>query len=107
MKLPFKAKPEDTIHCPDVGHEVNVDAYCHGWALRDELCHDAENCEPYLEYAECRLKELQGKLKRVPLPPKVYIKLEKLAKVKGTTPDNLASKIILKEVIAHGKEESR
>lgn len=77
MKPLFKAKPEDTIHCPDIGREVNVDAYCHGWALRDELCHDAETCEPYLQYAERRLVELLRKLKRIPLPPKTYAKLQK------------------------------
>jgi len=53
-KPPFKAKPDDKIFCPNVGHVVSVDAYCNGWAFRDELCHSAETCEPYLGFVERR-----------------------------------------------------
>ena len=60
MKPPFKAEPEDKIFCPNAGHVVSVDAYCHGWAFRNELCHDAETCEAYLDFAERRLTDLSS-----------------------------------------------
>jgi len=99
LKPPFKADPSDVIlFCPRSGHEVSVDAYCHGWALRDEVCKDANECEPYLEFAEKRLMELQSKRRKIPLSAELFKALEERAKAKGLTPDELATRIILKEV---------
>ena len=72
MKPPFKADPSDVI-----------------------LCHDAENCEPYLAYVE---KELQTRQRKIFLPAELYGKLEERARAKGLTPEELATRIILKKV---------
>lgn len=98
MKPPFKADPSDVVLCPQLKREVPVDAYCHGWALREELCHDANECEPYLEYAERRLIKLQAKRRRIRIPPEIMIKLQERARAKGLTPDEYATRIILKNV---------
>jgi len=103
-KPPFKAKPEDKIFCPIVGREVPVDAYCHGWALRNQLCKKAESCESYLQYAERRLKDLSTKRRKIHLPPKLYAKMEERARAKGLSVDQFAISVILrnvKEVKAH------
>jgi hypothetical protein len=103
-KPPFRAKPDDKILCPIAGHEVSVDAYCHGWALRNQLCKNAETCEPYLEYAERRLKDLNAKRRKIRLPPETMRILEAKARAEGLTPDEFVAKTILenvKEVNAH------
>jgi len=97
-KPPFKAKPEDEIFCPSVGHEVPVDCYCHGYAFRDELCKDAETCESYLEYAERRLLELQAERRKIRLPPELFEALKERARAEGITPEEFAEKAILKRV---------
>lgn len=104
MKPPFKAKPDDKIFCPNLRREVLVDLHCHGWAFRDELCHQADECEPYLEYAERRLKDLNAKRRKIPLPPETMKILEAKARAEGLTPDEFVVKTILenvKEVKAH------
>jgi len=97
-KPPFQAKPEDQILCPSVGREVPVSAYCHGWALRHELCKDSETCEPYLKYVERRLVELQAERKKIRLPPELFEALKERARAEGITPDEFAEKAILKKV---------
>jgi len=87
MKLPFKAEPEDKIFCPNAGREVSVDAYCHGWTFKNELCKNAETCERYLQYAEQKLLELQER-----------------ARAKGLSVNQFGERAILKngkEVKAH------
>mgnify|MGYP001042416135 CR=1 FL=1 len=98
LKPPFKADSSDVVLCPRLGREISVEAHCHGWALRDELCHDADECEPYLEFAEKKLIELQGKRRKIRLQPELYKVLEERAKAKGLTPDQLVGRIILNEV---------
>ena len=97
-KPPFKAKPEDVILCPSVTCEVPVDCYCHGYAFKDELCHDAETCEPYLEYAERRLLELQAERRKIRLPPELFEALQERAKAEGLSPEEFAERAILKKV---------
>jgi hypothetical protein len=97
-KPPFRAKLEDKIFCPSVGREVSVDAYCHGWALRNELCKDAETCEPYLEYAERRLIELQATRRKIRIPPELFEALKDRAKAEGVSPEEFAAQAILKRV---------
>lgn len=98
MKPPFKAEPDDKIFCPNAGHEVSVDAYCHGWALRNQLCKEAETCESYLRYAERKLLELSDKRHKIRLPPKLYAKIEERARAKGLSVDQFAMSVILKNV---------
>jgi len=98
MEPPFKAKPDDKIFCLNAGHDVLVDAYCHGWALKDQLCKNAETCEPYLQYAERKLLELSAKRHKIRLPPKLYAKLEERAGAKGLSADQFAMSVILKNV---------
>lgn len=103
-KPQFKAKPNDKIFCPIAGREVSVDAYCHGWTFRNELCKEAETCEPYLEYAEPRLKDLSTKRHKIRLPAETMRILEAKARAEGLTPDEFVAKTILenvKEVNAH------
>jgi len=69
LKPPFKAEKNQLIICPKVQNEVSVDADCHGWALRDELCHFAESCPPYLNLLIQRINEDK------PVNPKVLEKL--------------------------------
>ena len=97
QKPPFKADLSDRVFCPELGYEVMVDAYCHGYALRDELCPKAENCEPYLQYAERRIVESQN-VRRIKLSPRLYRALQEKAKAKGVAPGVLATQIILKNV---------
>jgi len=97
-KPPFKAKPEDEIFCLSVGRKVPVSAYCHGWAYRNELCHDAETCETYLEFAEARLIELQTQRKKIRLPPEIFEALKTRARAEGVSPEEFAEKAILKQV---------
>lgn len=51
----------EMIECPlpmvKRQNPVSVDAYCHGWAFKNELCHFANTCAPYLELLQERLKE--------------------------------------------------
>lgn len=60
LKPPFAAGNE-VINCPLPAIErlnpVRVDAYCHGWALQDELCHFAGTCSAYLAILQARMKE--------------------------------------------------
>jgi len=106
-KPPFKAKPDDKIFCPIAGHEIPVEPYCHGWCFRDELCHEAETCEPYLEYAKHRIKDildLSAKRHKIWLPPETMKIIDALARADGLTPDEFVAKTILentKEVKAH------
>jgi hypothetical protein len=48
-----------------------------------------------------RIKRRDLKLRKIPLPADVHAKLEKAAKIKGLTPDELASKIILEKSTCH------
>lgn len=97
-KPPFKAKLEDEIFCPQLKRNVPVDAYCHGWAFKDEFCHDAETCEPYLEYAEHRLIELQANRRKIRIPLEIYTKLKERARAKGLSVDEFAAEVILENV---------
>jgi hypothetical protein len=97
LKPPFKADPSDRVFCPKVGHEVYVDSDCHGWAYQNELCHYAENCEAYLQYAERRILESQN-VRRINLSPRLYRALREKAKAEGVAPEVLATRIILKNV---------
>lgn len=97
-KPPFKAKPEDKIFCPIAVHVVSVDAYCHGWALRNQLCKNAESCEAYLQYAERRMLELSDKLHKIPLPPELYAKVDERARARGLSVTQYAIGVILKNV---------
>lgn len=104
VKPPFKAKPNDKILCPNVGHEIPVEPYCHGWTFRNELCHQADECESYLQYAERRMLELSDKRRKIHLPSKLYDKIEECARVRGLTVSQYAIGVILrnvKEVNAH------
>lgn len=92
MKPPFKADSSDVILCPNLGRKVSVDSYCHGWALRDELCHDAEACEPYKEYAERKLRR-----RKIRLPPELFTKLQERAKAERLTPEEYVEDVILKK----------
>ena len=95
MKPLFKANPSDVILCPELDEKVTVEGWCHGYALRDELCPNSQNCEPYLSYVEKRLVRMQRKIR---LTPELYAKLEQKAKAKGLTPEEFAEKVILKRV---------
>lgn len=105
MKTPFKAKPDDKTFCPNLNREVSVDAWCHGWTFKNELCNNADECEPYLQYTERRLLESRAKCRKIRLPPKIYAKIEECARAKGLSVDQFAIGVILKnvkEVKAHG-----
>jgi hypothetical protein len=97
-KPPFKAKPDDKIFCPNLEREVPVDAYCHGWAFRNELCHQADKCESYLQYAERRMLELCPKRREVCLPPEIYDKVEERARAKGLSVEQFVIGVILRNV---------
>jgi len=93
IKPPFKANSEDKLFCPKLRKQVEVDAYCHGWALQDRLCPDSQDCEPYLAYAE---KELTSRQRKIYVTSEAYTKLQERAKVAGLSPNELAEKIILR-----------
>jgi hypothetical protein len=98
VKPPFKAKPDDKIFCLIAGHVVSVDAYCHGWALRNQLCKYSATCEPYLEYAEHRLKDLSAKWRKIRLPPKTMRILEAKTRAECLMSDEFVAKTILENV---------
>jgi hypothetical protein len=58
-KPPFSAT--EMIECPlpmvKPRNPVSVDGWCHGWALKNELCHYAGTCAPYLDLVQSRIKE--------------------------------------------------
>lgn len=52
LKPPFKATTEE-IRCPlpmiRKFNPVRVHDYCHGWAMKNELCRYASDCGAYLD----------------------------------------------------------
>jgi len=60
LKPPFKATTEE-INCvlPMVKryNPVTVKDWCHGWALKNELCHFASNCHAYLDLLIHRINQ--------------------------------------------------
>lgn len=56
MKPPFRADKNQQIMCPRKEYEVHVFSDCHGWALRNELCHYADTCPTYLDLLIHRIK---------------------------------------------------